>query len=94
MSFSHVLIIFVPAIFCILWYNFLLNVAIYAFHSFFQLLQPSGHHSRPDPRWGQGDREANPMWTQVGEKMNGGIVSGKGVICVSLLANSEINTPS
>ena len=77
---------FVPTIFFILWYIFLLNVAIYAFTFLFQLLQPLGHHSRPDPRWGEGDREADPMWThgamwtQVGEMMNGGIMSGRGVI--------------
>jgi len=35
MAFAHMLIIFVSTIFCILWYNLLLNVAIYAFHFFF-----------------------------------------------------------
>ena len=31
MAFAHVLNAFVSVIFCILWYNFLLNVANYAF---------------------------------------------------------------
>ena len=31
LDFAHVLIIFVSTIFCILWYNFMLNVANYAF---------------------------------------------------------------
>ena len=88
LDFSHVLNMFVPTIFCILWYIFLLNVAIYAFTFSFQLLQPPGHRSKPDPRWGQGNgrltlcgsREA--IWTQVGEMMNGGIVNGRGVVYV------------
>lgn len=53
----------------------------------FLVASTSRHHSRPDPRWGQLDREANLMWTQNGNVDLGGrndewgIMSGNEVIC-------------
>ena len=55
MDFSYMLNIFVLTIFCILSYNFLLNVVIYAF--FFFILSAStswaSFHARPK-MWGKG----------------------------------------
>ena len=80
------LIIFVSTIFCILWYNFLLNVAIYAFTFSFNCFNLWDIIPGLTQGGGKGigrltlcgPKEA--MWTQLGEMMNGGIVSGKGVI--------------
>jgi len=63
-AFSHVLNAFVLAIFCILWYNFQLNVANYAFFLFLLVASTFGHHSRLNPRCGQGEGVVDPMWTQ------------------------------
>ena len=52
------------------------------FYVSFQLHQPPGHHFEPNPRYGQGKGRASPMWTQVGEMMNGVIMSGNGAIYV------------
>ena len=80
-DFSHMLIIFCPNHLLHFVIQFLVESGQLCFFFFFQLLQPPGHQSSPDPRWGQGDREVDLMWTEVGEMMNGGIVSQKGIIC-------------
>ena len=77
---------FVLAIFCILWYISLLNVAIYAFNFLFSYFNLQG----VVPSLTQGGDKGmgrltlcgpnEEMWTQVGEMMNGAIVNGRGVI--------------
>ena len=79
---------FVPTIFCILWYIFLLNVVIYAFAFIFSSFNLRGIIPSLTQGGGKGmgrlilcvPKEA--MWTQVGEMMNGAIVNGRGVVYV------------
>jgi len=78
--------VFVSTIICILWHIFLLNVANYAF-TFFSVHQPLGHHSRPDPRCGKRGMGRlivcgpnGQIVTQMGEMVNGVIMSGRGVV--------------
>jgi len=84
LAFDHVLIIFVPAIFCILWYNFQLNVTNYAFSSFFSCFNLRGIILGLTKVGTKGIGRltlCGPrmiMWTQVGEMMNGGYSDWKG----------------
>ena len=88
MDFAHVLNMYVPTIFCVLWYIFLLNVTKYAF--FFLAASTFGLHSRPSPKvWARGMGmltlcgPSGGMWTQVGGEMIWGVMSGRGVIYVN-----------
>ena len=69
--FSHMLNLYVPTIFCHLWYISCWEWPNYAFS--FQLHQPLRHHSKPDPRCGQERGRLTlcgpnwHMWTQMGK---------------------------
>lgn len=56
--------VFVPTIFCILWYIFLLNVANYVFTFIFSCINLWGIILAPTQGVGKGREKANPMWTQ------------------------------
>ena len=92
------LINFVPTIFFILWYNLLLSVAIYDFTFSFSYFKFQG--IVPGLTQGGGKEIGRPtlcepieaMWTQVGEMMNGGIMSGRRVIYVDKGAGPHIQS--
>ncbi len=69
--------------------HFLVECVQLCFYFSFQLHQPPGHRSMPDPRCGKGEGEGDPMWTQVGGIMNGVIMSGRGVRCVDKGVRSQ-----
>lgn len=56
--------VFVPTIFFILWYIFLLNVANYAFTFLFSSINLRGIVPSPTQGVGKGKGKAKPMWTQ------------------------------
>lgn len=64
LAFSHMLNVFVPAIFCILWYIFLLNVTNYAFNFLFSCIHLWGIIPSPAQGVDKGRGKANHMWTQ------------------------------
>ena len=70
----------VPTIFCILWYIFLLNVAIYAFIFLFSCVNIWASFQAMTQYVGKGKGQTNPLWMQAGEMMNGVIMNGKRVI--------------
>ena len=79
---------FVLAIFCILWYIFLLNVAKYAFTFHFSWINLWGIIPGLTHGVGKGKRRASPMWTQwrnvdlSGRDDEWGITDWKGVLYV------------
>ena len=80
------LIFFVLIIFYILWYSFLLNVANYIFTFSFSCFNLRGIIPSLTQGGGKGIGRLTlcgpmgPMWNQMGETMNGSIMSGRGVI--------------
>ena len=64
LAFAHVLNVFVPTIFCILGYIFLLNVDNYAFTFLFSFINLWSIIASPTQDVGKGKGGANPMWTQ------------------------------
>ena len=88
LAFAHMINVFVRTIFCILW-CFFCCMCPYVLLTFFLVASTFGLHSRPWPKvWarGRGERTVcgpnGGMWTQVGDMMNGVIMSGKGEIYV------------
>jgi len=86
MAFSNMLNAFAPTIFCILWYNFLLNVANYAFYFSFSCINLQASFQAWPKMWGKGRGwltlcgPSGGMWTQVGGDMIGGVMSRRGVM--------------